>query len=150
MLLSLVIFVSIFLYTQSAGFEINLKPNCNDCKWFIANHNKLYEPGVCGLFSNKIDCTNAEIIIKKYAIQCRLNSNLCGMDGSSFTPNVVITKNINPEKTKKIKDLYTELQEVESNFNGEICEKDEIKKLETELEILKKRIKELEKEADKQ
>ena len=125
MLLSLVIFVSTFLYTQSAGFEINLKPNCNDCKWFIANHNKLYEPGVCGLFSNKIDCTNAEIIIKKYAIQCRLNSNLCGMDGSRF------------EKQNDIEKLQKEIDNIELQFNKEICEKDEIKKLEEEISIIK-------------
>jgi oligoendopeptidase F len=66
------------------------------------------------------------------------------MDGSSFIHK---DKNTNSEKTKKEKtklnELYKEMEEIESNFNGEICEKDEIKILENELDLLKKKIDEL-------
>jgi len=145
---------NIFLFTfflfvsntcfSNGSFEISLKPNCRNCKYYLQNNNNLYEQGLCSLFSNKLNYGKAEIIVHKYAIQCRLNSNLCGMDGSSFIHK---DKNTNSEKTKKEKtklnELYKEMEEIESNFNGEICEKDEIKILENELDLLKKKIDEL-------
>jgi hypothetical protein len=136
--------------TLGVGFEVNLKPNCKDCKWFVHNKGQLYQPGQCSLFSNKIiEYGNAEIVIHRYAIQCRLNSYLCGMDGTHFTPVSSSQSNINISKKsekksdsdlKELQKINDDIQELENNFNGEVCEKDEIRNLEKEIAVLRNKL----------
>lgn len=149
-LLTLVFFLMFFRDTLGVGFEVNLKPNCKDCKWFVHNKGQLYQPGQCSLFSNKIiEYGNAEIVIHRYAIQCRLNSYLCGMDGTHFTPsfsqsnNNVSKKSEKKEENADLKELQKiqdDIQELETNFNGEVCEKDEIRNLEKEIALLRNKL----------
>jgi hypothetical protein len=122
------------LYT-SASIEVNFKPNCRTCKWFLPSEGKLYEPGHCTLFSSKIDYGNAEIIVHRYAIQCRLNSFLCGIDGTKYEEK---------EKDKDVLErLNNEIVELEKNFNTEVMETPQIKELETEISLIKNKIDQL-------
>jgi len=149
-LLTLVFFLMFIRDTLGVGFEVNLKPNCKDCKWFVHNKGQLYQPGQCSLFSNKIiEYGNAEIVIHRYAIQCRLNSYLCGMDGTHFTPVSSSQSNINISKKsekksdsdlKELQKINDDIQELENNFNGEVCEKDEIRNLEKEIAVLRNKL----------
>ena len=147
-LLTLVFFLMFVRDTLGVGFEVNLKPNCKDCKWFVHNKGQLYQPGQCSLFSKNIEYGNAEVIIHRYAIQCRLNSYLCGMDGSHFTPslsqsNTDISKKSEKREAIYIKELQKiqdDIQELENNFNGEVCEKDEIRNLEKEIALLRNKL----------
>jgi len=152
-ILTLVFFLMFIRDTLGVGFEVNLKPNCKDCKWFVQNTGQLYQPGQCSLFSNKIiEYGNAEIVIHRYAIQCRLNSYLCGMDGTHFTPisssqsNINISKkcetndNSDVKKLQKIQKINDDIQALENNFNGEVYEKDEIRNLEKEIEVLRNKL----------
>jgi hypothetical protein len=157
--LTLVFFLMVIHNTLGVGFEVNLKPNCKDCKWFVPSSGQLYRPGQCKLFSNKIiDYGNAEIVIHRYAIQCRLNSYLCGMDGAHFSPLRSLKNNVEEpkkcekcekretdevkelEKTQKIQKINDAIQQIENDFNGEVCETDEIHKLEKELEELRNKL----------
>ena len=149
-LLTLVFFLMFIRDTLGVGFEVNLKPNCKDCKWFVHNKGQLYQPGQCSLFSNKIiEYGNAEIVIHRYAIQCRLNSYLCGMDGSHFTPLYSTQRNNEVSKKsekksdsdlKELQKIQDDIQELENNFNGEVCEKDEIRNLEKEIAVLRNKL----------
>lgn len=150
-LLTLVFFLMVIRDTLGVGFEVNLKPNCKDCKWFVHNKGQLYQPGQCSLFSNKIiEYGNAEIVIHRYAIQCRLNSYLCGMDGTHFTPVSSSQSNNNVSKKsekkeekvdlKELQKIQDDIRDLENNFNGEVCENDEIRNLEKEIALLRNKL----------
>jgi hypothetical protein len=128
--------------TCSAGIEVILKPNCRDCKWFVASNNQYYEPGRCSFHTNKIELPRADIVMQKYAIHCRLNDSLCGMNGINFEKKET-------NNTIELCKLQREIEEIETNFNGEICEKDEIKQLEEEIAKLKEKIEQYKKENKK-
>jgi len=128
------ILMMLLVRIEGIGFEINLKPNCRHCKWNIPNNNLIYDTGYCSLYSNKINFPNANIIIYKSTIQCRLNGDLCGMDGLKFEK-----KYINDD----VKKIEREIDEIESNLNGEINEKSEIKEIEEEIDMLRNKIKQL-------
>jgi hypothetical protein len=125
---------------SSAGIEVILKPNCRDCKWFIASNNYVYEPGRCGYHTSKIEFSRANVLIHKYAIQCRLNDELCGMNAKNFQKK---EKNEKNEKNVEISKLRKEIEDIEINFNGEIYEKNDIKNLEEEIATLKAKIEEI-------
>ena len=75
------------LLMSSASFENKLNPNCKKCKWYMPNLTGSYEPGRCRIFFNKDTNTY------RNTIQCRLNSEYCGMDGSFYeTSSIIINK----------------------------------------------------------
>lgn len=117
----------------SASIEVNFKPNCKTCKWYIPNEGKIYEPGHCSLFTSKLDYGNAEITVHRYAIQCRLNSFLCGIDGNKYEE----------KDNSTLERLNNEIVELEKNFNTEVMETPQIKELEKEISIIKNKIDQL-------
>ena len=126
-----ILFLLVCVYkTNGAGFELILKPNCKNCKWIIPNTNNIYEPSRCRLFSHKVQCGNKEITVHRYTVQCRLNSDLCGMDGSYYEK----------QSSAELEELQKQITDLETQFNGEINEKNEIKRLEEELAEIKKKI----------
>lgn len=122
------------LLISSASFENKLNPNCKKCKWYMPNFVGVYESGRCRMFLNKDTNTY------RNALQCRLNSSYCGMDGSFYDPAL----NLGKEKYESISELKNQIQHIEQFFNGEICEEKELNKLEAEINYIKQKIKILE------
>jgi len=121
-----------------ASFENKLNPSCKKCKWYIPNLTVGgYEPGRCRMFLNK------DANVYRNTLQCRLNSEYCGMDGSFYEPALSIGKE--KEKCECIAELKNQIQNLEQFFNGEICEERELNRLEKEIDALKQKIKFLEK-----
>ena len=138
MFITPIFFLFVLFHQVTASFEFNLRPNCRDCKWYTSPTSvKGFEPGICNLYSSKIEYGNAEIVIHKYAIQCRLNSNLCGMDGSSFEKK---EDNIREKRIAELKKIQDEISKIENDFNGEACEKNEIQQLEEEIQKLQTKL----------
>jgi hypothetical protein len=64
---------------------------------------------------------------------------MCGIYGRYYEPNNINTTTI-IQPSIVINNLYNQLYELENNFNGEIYEKDEIKKWEEEISNIKQTI----------
>lgn len=119
-------------------FEINMSPNCRDCKWFAPNKNAKEEYGLCKLFNNKITCGKTEVTIYNYAVHCRINPNLCGMFGNCFDEKDSQEK-IDPD-ISELKILQKKIKQLESDLNGEVFEKLDIQNFEEELEDLQNKL----------
>ena len=126
-MLIIIILLNMLLMT-SASFEHKLNPNCRKCKWYMPNLVEGgYAPGRCRMFLNKDSNTY------RNTIQCRLNSEYCGMDGAFYEP-----------ADSTLDELKNQIQYLENFFNGEICEEKELNGLEAEIHSIKQKIKILE------
>jgi hypothetical protein len=116
------------LLMSSASFENKLNPNCKKCKWYMPNlTGGGYELGRCRMFFNKDTNTY------RNTLQCRLNSDYCGMDGSFYET-----------AGSTLDELKNQIYHLEQFFNGEICEEKEMNNLEAEINVIKQKIKFLE------
>ena len=118
-------------------FEINMSPNCRDCKWFVPNKNGKEEYGLCKLFNNKVICGKTEVTMYNYAVHCRINPNLCGMFGNCFDEKN--TQKIDSQLSE-LKILKEKIKQLESDLNGEVFEKVDIQNFEEELEDLQNKL----------
>ena len=104
-MLFIIIVLPFLLMTSSASLDHKLNPSCKKCKWYMPSLVGGYEPGRCSMFFNK------DANMYRNTLQCRLNSEYCGMDGMFY-------ETANPT----LDELANQISYLEQYFNGEICE----------------------------
>jgi len=113
-------------------------PNCTSCKYFIPNNNGDFDYGLCKMFKNYFNCDGNTVEMFDYASHCRKNKNLCGENGylyeSKSNDNVV-------KDEKEISSIIEQIDELNNQCCGEVCETNELDEIERDLFLLFQRLK---------
>jgi hypothetical protein len=94
------------------------------------------------MFKNNFNCDGYTAEMFDYASHCRKNKNLCGENGylyESKTNNMVNNNQVKDEK--EISSIIEQIDELNNQCCGEVCETNELDEIERELFLLFQRLK---------